>query len=213
MDMRMNRESPSEEYEEVESPYAPKSGSKVRNRKTVFHRPFAAEPSVAPAVFETTSRRSLGHPDQTDFLETRKGRVEHARIDYLPEEDDEEGEEEEVEKRPAKVKTKKPAQKKNLLAKAGWLVIGALVLRLIFMDRGVWDYFAAEAEIKEKHNELKSIQQENRELKAEITKIHADSNYQRLLAKEHLGVIAADEFLILFAGESQEDEAPTDTSL
>jgi cell division protein FtsB len=43
---------------------------------------------------------------------------------------------------------------------------------------------------------------ENKDLKTEITKIQLDRNYQKQLAKEHLGVIAADEFLILFAGEN-----------
>ncbi len=74
------------------------------------------------------------------------------------------------------------------------------------MDRGVWDYFRAEGVINEKKSELQSIHKENKSLKVEITRIQMDKNYQRLLAKDHLGVIAADEFLILFAGETNDTE-------
>ena len=125
-------------------------------------------------------------------------------IEYLEEEEGEE--EEEVERRPAtRPSTKKNTKtKKNLLPKIAWSVVGLLVLRLICMVRGVWDYFATEGDIREKQSELKSIRDENKSLKTEITRIQTDKNYQRLLAKDHLGVIAADEFLILFAGESSD---------
>lgn len=201
----MNRDT-QEEFEEVESPFAPSShrtttSGRLRNKKAVFNRPFAAESSTPPAVFETTSRRkAVSHPDETDLIQHRSSELSETDIDYLEGE-----EEEEVETRPARVTpraTRKPKVRKNLLAKIGWSVIGLLVLRLIFMDRGVWDYFATEGSIREKQNELKSIQTENKSLRTEIVKIQSDKNYQRQLAKEHLGVIAADEFLILFAGET-----------
>lgn len=219
MELRMNRSS-QDEYEEVESPYAAKpsesTSSRLRTKKNVFNRPFAAEPAVAPAVFETTAsstRRSIGHPDHTDLIEHRQSELSETEIDYLEEE-----EEEEVETRPARAprssSKKSPKNKKNLLPKIGWAVVGLLVLRLICMDRGVWDYFATEGAIKEKKDELKSIQVENRDLKTEISRIQLDRNYQRQLAKEHLGVIAADEFLVLFAGESIDQEpAPANNQL
>lgn len=199
-----------EEYEEVESPYATKASdkSKLRTRKNVFNRPFAADPSVAPAVFETSSRRSIGHAELSDMNHHRQSELAQAEIEYLDEEYEEEVEEEVIEKRPAtrpSISAKKKAKnKKSLLVKTSWSVIGLLVLRLIFMDRGVWDYFATENSIQEKNKELRSIQKENKELKVEVERIQVDRNYQRLLAKEHLGVIAADEFLILFAGEVPE---------
>lgn len=202
----MNRNA-AEEYEEVESPFAPRE--RLRTRKNVFNRPFAAaNSSVAPAVFETTStstRKSIGHPDFTDMLEHRAGEVAEADIDYLDEEEDlEEEVEVVVEKRPARSTSSsaKKKNKKNIIPKILWSIIGLLVLRLIAMDRGVWDYFAAENTIQEKHEELASINRENKELKTEIARLQMDGGFQRQLAKEHLGVIAADEFLILFAGES-----------
>ncbi len=208
----MNRNT-HEEYEEVESPFAPAShktasgrpsSSKLRSKKNVFNRPFAAESTNPPAVFETTSRRrSVGHPDDTDLIQHRSSELSETEIEYLDEE------EEEIETRPARVTPraqKKPKVRKNILAKLGWSVIGLLVLRLICMDRGVWDYFTTEGDIKEKQTELKSYQDENTSLRTEIVKIQSDKNYQRQLAKEHLGVIAVDEFLILFAGETPEIE-------
>jgi cell division protein FtsB len=205
----MNRPS-YDEYEEVESPFAARSSEKskprdrLRTRKNVYNRPFAAEATSAPLIVEAKStRRSIGHADMTDMLEHRQSDLADTEIEYLEEEDEEE---EIVERRPAtRPSSKKNTKtKKNLLPKIAWSVVGLLVLRLICMDRGVWDYFATEGEIREKRSELKSIQDENQSLKTEISRIQLDKNYQRQLAKEHLGVIAADEFLILFAGESND---------
>lgn len=211
----MNRPS-YDEYEEVESPFAARSTEKssprdrLRTRKNVFNRPFATEATSAPLIVETKStRKSIGHADQTEMQGLRHSNVSEADIDYLDNDNEEYEEEDEVvEKRPVVRSTPKKAAKSNkkLLPKIGWTVVGLLVLRLIFMDRGVWDYFATEGEIREKQDELKTIQTENKALKTEISRIQVDKGYQRQLAKEHLGVIAADEFLILFAGENSEGE-------
>ncbi len=207
-----------DEYEEVESPFAARAPEKnhrekLRTRKNVFNRPFATDSSIAPAFFETTStRRSVAHPDQSELIERRTSNLAHTEIGYLDEEMDDE-EEEVTERRPARISSaKKTKSKKNLLPKLGWTVIGLLVLRLICMDRGVWDYFATERTIQEKRDDLSSIQKENREIKIEIGRITLDKNYQRQLAKEHLGVIAGDEFLILFAGESMDTVEPLTTT-
>lgn len=208
----MNNASFDEEYEEVESPFATKAADrsnshrdKLRSRKNVFNRPFATAPSVAPAVYENPKRRMIDQVDMDDLLEKHQSTLPETPIEYLDEEEMEE--EEVVEKKPTvRHSTKKVTKSnKNLLPKIGWGIIGLLVLRLFFMDRGVWDYVATESNLEEKRQELKSIQVENSSLKTEITKIQTDRNYQRSLAKEHLGVIAADEFLILFAGENSDE--------
>jgi cell division protein FtsB len=215
----MNRPS-YDEYEEVESPFAARSQDKstsrdrLRTRKNVFNRPFATESTSAPLILETKStRKSIGSPDDEEMLEHRQSDLSGTDIEYLDE--DEDDEEVVVEKKPVvRSSVKKVAKpKKNLLQKFAWSVVGLLILRLIFMDRGVWDYFATEGEIKEKQNELKSIQTENKSLKAEIARVQIDKNFQRQLAKESLGVIAADEFLILFAGESAESDEIKPTEL
>lgn len=207
----------SDEYEEVESPYAASSATtsrdRLRTRKNVFNRPFAADPSAPPVLVESPStRKAIGRADETELTHHRQSDLASTEIEYLDED-----EEEVVEKRPARVS--RPSAKKtnklgkNILSKIGWSVIGLLVLRLIFMDRGVWDYFSTENTIKDKQEELRFIQQENKDLRTEISRIQIDKNYQRQLAKEHLGVIAADEFLILFAGESEDSSTATDPRL
>jgi len=205
-----------DEYEEVESPFSPNktkraaTRDRLRTRKNVFNRPFATDSTAAPTYVETTAtRRSIGHGDNTDLIEHRASELADTEIEYLDEE------EVEVEEESAPVPARRPSRstaakkktklKKNLLSKIGWSVIGLLVLRLIFMDRGVWDYFSTERTIRVKQEELTSLNRENNELKSEISRIQVDKNFQRQLAKEHLGVIAADEFLILFAGETEEN--------
>ncbi len=208
-----------DEFEEVESPFAAKTPEtatpqreRLRTRKNVFNRPFAADSTNAPTYYEPASpRRSIGTVDNTELIERRKSALHETQIDYL---EDEEGEEEveEVQKKPFRSSVssskKKVKGRQNVLAKLGWAAIGLLVLRLICMDRGVWDYFSTEADIRGKQNELKTILTENREIQAEVGRIQLDRNYQKQLAKEHLGVIAADEFLILFAGETPEQTDP-----
>jgi cell division protein FtsB len=218
----MNQSS-QDEYEEVESPFASSSTQnksphreRLRTRKNVFNRPFATDSSHAPTYVEPrATRRSLGHADHVEFTDHRKSKLNETQIDYIDgEENDQEDDETKIiiEKRSTRntssVSKKKDKHKKNLLQKLGWATIGILVLRLISMDRGVWDYFATEGVIQEKKTELKNIALENKELRNEILKVQLDRNYQKQLAKEHLGVIAVDEFLILFAGESSEEPLP-----
>jgi len=218
----MNQSS-QDEYEEVESPFASSSPQnksphreRLRTRKNVFNRPFATDSSHAPTYVEPrVTRRSLGHADHIEFTDHRKSKLNETQIDYIDGEENDQEEDETkiiIEKRSTKntssVSKKKDKHKKNLLQKLGWATIGILVLRLISMDRGVWDYFATEGVIQDKKTELKNIALENKELRNEILKVQLDRNYQKQLAKEHLGVIAVDEFLILFAGESSEEPLP-----
>lgn len=197
-----------DEFEEVESPFArsqvstaPRKTQRLRNKKNVFNRPFAAESSAPPTLIEAkTSRKSIGYADQAELLQYRDSELDETPIDYL---------EPKVERRPARVKPvakKKTKSKLSLLPKLGWGVISLMVLRLIFMDRGVYDYYSTQNRIQEKNQDLKNLSRENEELKTEISRIHVDPAYQRQLAKEHLGVIAGDEFLILFAQDNNEDE-------
>lgn len=209
--MEFRIDHPSEdEFEEVESPFNPRvsqetsARDKLRNKKNVFNRPFATAPSVAPVYVDTKSTRKLNKQyGSSEMIHNNVPSLAETEIDYL-----DDHEEEKIEKR--SVRSHVPSNKKNLkskkniIFKLAWAVVGILVLRLIFMDRGVWDYFATEGIIKEKKEELALIQSENKNLVSEISKIQTDRNYQKFLAKEHLGVIAADEFLILFANESEE---------
>lgn len=201
-----------EEFEEVESPFLkskPKA-SKLRSKKSHFNRPFAADPTIAPAVFDTRTSKNDGFQEQMDFDDVRKNDFSETKIDYL--EDDAESQNYVEQKTPRLPKKQLASSKKKslpsskfvTLPKLGWLVISILSLRLIFMDRGVWDYFVSESNLDQMKVELKNLQNENRDLVTEIGKIKFDKSYQKFLAKEHLGVIAGNEFLVLFAGEESE---------
>lgn len=83
--------------------------------------------------------------------------------------------------------------------KIGWLVCFGVFLRLIFMDRGVAHYYQMQDTLKAKKAELEMVKEENAQLVTEINRIKVDPGYQKKVAREHLGVIARDEYLILFA--------------
>lgn len=87
--------------------------------------------------------------------------------------------------------------------KAGWLICGCLLLRLTFMSAGIIDYYSMEETLSEKTVLLEQLKLDNIALGDEINKIKSSSHYQRKLAREHLGVLAKDEYLILFARDSR----------
>ena len=80
----------------------------------------------------------------------------------------------------------------------GWILFFLLCLRLVLMDRGVIDYYEKENLIKAKQVQLHQVEQENIAIVEEIDKIKSVPSYQKMLAREHLGVIAKYEYLILF---------------
>ncbi len=114
------------------------------------------------------------------------------------------------------VRSPRASKKKNKLTlakKVALSVIGLLFLRLVFMERGVIAYHQLNNRIEEKRNDLKLLKAENKEINQEIQLIQYDRTYQKQLAKEQLGVIAADEFLILFGSERLETSKSTGHSL
>ena len=87
------------------------------------------------------------------------------------------------------------------LLRLAWLFCGVLILRLIFTNGGVVDFYTKRDHLKLKERELLSIKSENQEIVAEIDKIKNSSEYQKQLVRSHMDFIAPDEFLILFAKE------------
>lgn len=213
-----------EEFEDVPSPFRKKTAARparptTATRGNMFSRPMGTAPSEAPTVVEEVTRRTPGRPEQTEFLNPRRRNVAAPSIDYLDEEVEEEEVEEEEEVTERRVTVAKPRAKTkvkpkvDLLPRIGWGIVGVLMLRLIFMERGVIDYMGMDGKIKDSEQELSRVKNENKEIGTEIRRISLDKTYQRQLAKEHLGVIAADEFLILFAGEAAENENEADRPL
>jgi cell division protein FtsB len=90
------------------------------------------------------------------------------------------------------------SQKMIILA---WAVCFIFILRLVFADRGVTDYYRYQKNFQQKKEEYQRAEMENRELAKEIELIKNDGKFQRKLVREHLGYIADDEYLVLFAKE------------
>jgi cell division protein FtsB len=96
-----------------------------------------------------------------------------------------------------------PAESKlvKYLVIAGWIFCFILVVRLLFAANGTWDYYKMDRVLAGREAELADIKAKNGELVREMERIRKDGTYQRQLARNALGVIAVDEFLVLFAKE------------
>lgn len=206
-----------DDYEDVPSPFQSKATRTSSRSTNMFSRPVGTVPAEAPVVTTTTRRRPARSMEEFEIAPKRKALAAPV-VDYLDdsdyevEEEEEIEEEEEVERRPAvrtRTKTKSKAKNKTqmaLLPRIGWGIAVVMLLRLIFMERGVLQYWRMNGTITEHEQELVRVKKENAEISAQVHRAKYDKTYQRQLAKEQLGVIAADEFLILFAGEAQETE-------
>ena len=141
---------------------------------------------------ESETRHVPANYGQVDIVETPKKRRRKAstqKVKYL-----------------SSVKKKKRAKKSkgfNLtFNKACWFLILGLSLRLVFMERGVLDYYATQDLIQDKIHQIELLKEENQALVHEIHEIKVNPAYQRKLAREHLGVIGRGEYLVLFASDS-----------
>lgn len=208
-----------DDFEEVESPFQ-KSKTTTRKRSShLFQRPLNSTPSEAPTVVDSPRRRFLDEQEEQEIIRPRARRAA-PKVEYIEEseeEDEEEDEEEEEIQQRLPVKRAKPKlkPKKNIdtFSRVGWGIVGLLVLRLIFMERGVIDYLGMNSRLNEKKEEIAHLEKENSQINQEIRRLTLDKSYQRQITKETLGVIAADEFLILFAGESEETQNEADRPL
>lgn len=105
----------------------------------------------------------------------------------------------------ATTKTTRPKTKSKLLkntneyvVKGIWVFCALLLLRLIFSDGGVRDYYAKKDVLQGRFDELARIQTENENLVKEIDLLKKDPRYQKKVVRDHLGYISRDEYLILF---------------
>ncbi len=85
----------------------------------------------------------------------------------------------------------------NYVLKGIWIFSVVLLLRLIFADRGVLEYYFRRQKVQEKLNILDNQVQVNKKLKKEIERIQKDVTFQKSLVRNHLGFIADDEFIIV----------------
>jgi cell division protein FtsB len=98
-------------------------------------------------------------------------------------------------------KTKSPDKKTLYTVRFLWVFLGFLTLRLIFSGGGVIDYYTNRSLLLSKVQEYESTKVNSENLVQEIKRIKIDSRYQKKLVRDHLGFIAADEYVILFPKE------------
>jgi cell division protein FtsB len=110
-------------------------------------------------------------------------------------------------RRPAEIGyTFTPSKKLNkkqsiIMSRIGWGFCAFLLLRLIFSDRGVIDFYDLKEIATDKVNEKHTIIKENEALIKDIRLIQDDAGYQRRLVRDHLGYVANDEYVVLFPSE------------
>ncbi len=88
------------------------------------------------------------------------------------------------------------------VAKGIWVFCAFLLLRLVFSDGGVQDYYAQKEVLENHFSRLSQIEEENVLLLKEIDKLVKDPQYQKKVVRDHLGYIASDEYLVLFPNKS-----------
>lgn len=85
----------------------------------------------------------------------------------------------------------------NYFLKGLWIFSIILLLRLIFADRGVLEYYFRRKKVQEKLEILENQVQINKKIAKEITRIQKDITFQKSLVRNHLGFIADDEFIVV----------------
>ncbi len=154
---------------------------------------FAAEPlqSTAPSSIPRRSRRTLPTAvDEIGITGTRKKRAPRkasSKVKYV---------------KAPKRRVGSTAKFEWTWQKFWWAIACMMFLRLLLMENGIVDYYKLESTIEDNHQKLALVKKENSELVAQIHKIQTSGKYQRKMARDHLGVIASNEYLILFSKDS-----------
>ncbi len=98
------------------------------------------------------------------------------------------------------VKTKITDFKSNFFGhvlKVMWIFSLILFLRLIFVERGILEFYFRRQRVQEKIEVYDKQVATNKKLKKEIERIERDVTYQKSLVRNNLGFIADDEYIIV----------------
>lgn len=83
------------------------------------------------------------------------------------------------------------------------LVIGLIFflmgVNLFFTSGGIIDLIQSKARIGEGEKYLSQVVVDNQKIREEIKQLQHSSSYQKKIAREHLGAIAKDEYLVIFS--------------
>jgi len=143
---------------------------------------------VRASATTVVTRKSVARPNEADFTPVKRApRKVSSQISYNT-----------TSKR--KSKPLNPALV-SYLVKGSWAFCAIMVLRLIFANGGVTDYYSQRSIHADRLNELDQIKKENIQLVREIERMQNDLSFQKKLVRDNLGFIASDEFLVLFPKE------------
>lgn len=95
-------------------------------------------------------------------------------------------------------RSKKLAATNEYIIKGIWVFCALLFVRLIVSDGGVMDFYAQHEVLQGRFDEQARIEKQNVALVKEIELLKKNPHYQKKVVRDHLGYIAADEYLILF---------------
>lgn len=146
-------------------------------------------PPPPPRESTVVSRRSVAKPEDTEFVPVKRAtRKVASQISYTT-----------SSASSSRKKTKSVDPKyTNYLVKGCWVFCAVMILRLIFANGGVTDFYSQKSTVSEKLSELSDIKKENMQLVREIERMRSDTGFQKKLVRDNLGFIASDEFLVLF---------------
>jgi cell division protein FtsB len=142
----------------------------------------------APKSEALVTRRSAARPDEAEFIPAKRApRKVASQISYST----------------SSRKKSKPIDPTlvGYFVKGCWIFCMVMILRLIFANGGVTDFYSQRSLYSERLRELDQIKKENMQLVREIERMQSDFAFQKKLVRDNLGFIAADEFLVLFPKE------------
>ncbi|MFA6238309.1 MAG: hypothetical protein WC635_13330 [Bacteriovorax sp.] len=141
-----------------------------------------------PKGSAVVTRRSAARPDEAEFTPVKRTtRKVASQISYTT----------------TGRKKAKPINPKLIeyLVKGCWGFCAIMVLRLIFANGGVTDFYSQRSLYNNRLEELGRIKKENMSLVREIERMQTDAAFQKKLVRDNLGFIASDEYLVLFPKE------------
>ena len=142
----------------------------------------------APKSEALVTRRSAARPDEAEFIPAKRApRKVASQISYST----------------SSRKKSNPIDPTlvGYFVKGCWIFCMMMILRLIFANGGVTDFYSQRSLYNEHLKELDQIKKENMQLVREIERMQSDFAFQKKLVRDNLGFIAADEFLVLFPKE------------
>lgn len=102
-----------------------------------------------------------------------------------------------------KAKKAKESKWSKFAYRGGWLFCLYLLVQLIISEKGIYDYFVFQNKIKKKQIRNEQLTKERRVLKEYLAEIRSNPRFQKKIARDQLGVIEKDEYLIVFASDSE----------